>query len=87
MRRKTSTSPSSVLRVALTSNRRPAAENGVHVLCEKPLEITTDRVDEMIVACEEAGVRLGGIFQNRYLPPERAVHEAAAAGRLATSPS
>lgn len=59
-----------------------AADHGIHVLCEKPLEITTDRVDEMIVACEEAGVRLGGIFQNRYLPPMRAVHEAAAAGRF-----
>lgn len=61
---------------------RAAANAGVDVLCEKPLEITTARVDEMIAACEDAGVRLGGVFQNRYRPTVRALHEAAAAGRF-----
>ena len=59
-----------------------AAERGVHVLCEKPLEITVDRADRLIEACEETGVRLGGIFQNRYLPAVREVRDAAAAGRF-----
>ncbi|MCO8244826.1 Gfo/Idh/MocA family oxidoreductase [Haladaptatus sp. AB643] len=59
-----------------------AAEWGVHVLCEKPLEITTERIDEMITACEHADARLGGIFQNRYHPAARTVHEAAVSGRF-----
>ena len=35
---------------------RAAARAGKHVICEKPLEVTTDRVDEMIRLCEEEGV-------------------------------
>ena len=45
-----------------------AAEKGKHVLCEKPLEITTSRIDEMIQACDVAGVRLGCFFNYRYDP-------------------
>jgi predicted dehydrogenase len=59
-----------------------AADRGVHVLCEKPLEITTDRIDRMIAACEEADVRLGGIFPQRYNPVVRTVREAVAEGRF-----
>jgi predicted dehydrogenase len=59
-----------------------AADRGVHVLCEKPLEITTDRVDEMVEACEAAGVRLGGVFQGRYTGPVGRVHDAVAEGRF-----
>ena len=33
-----------------------AARRGVHVICEKPLEITLKRIDRMIAACEKAGV-------------------------------
>jgi predicted dehydrogenase len=59
-----------------------AAERGVDVLCEKPLEITTDRIDRMTEACESAGVMLGGVFQQRFNPVVRTLHEAAAAGRF-----
>ncbi len=59
-----------------------AAKRGIHVLCEKPLEITTERVDQMIDACAKAGVLLGGIFPQRYNPVVRAVRDAAAAGRF-----
>lgn len=59
-----------------------AAERGVHVLCEKPLEITTERIDRMVEACEVAGVRLGGIFPQRYNPVVRMVHEASARDRF-----
>jgi UDP-N-acetyl-2-amino-2-deoxyglucuronate dehydrogenase len=45
---------------------RQAAMAGKHVLCEKPLEINTERVDQMIAICEEHGVKLGCIFQNRF---------------------
>jgi predicted dehydrogenase len=59
-----------------------ATEHGVDVLCEKPLEITTGRVDEMAAAAEEAGVLLGGVFQQRFNPVVRTVQEAAAGGRF-----
>lgn len=43
-----------------------AARHKVNVLCEKPLEISTDRIDAMAKACREAGVKLGCIFQTRW---------------------
>ena len=43
-----------------------AAERGKHVICEKPLEISLDRIDKMIRAHEKAGTQLGGIFNFRY---------------------
>ncbi|MCB0689626.1 MAG: Gfo/Idh/MocA family oxidoreductase, partial [Saprospiraceae bacterium] len=45
-----------------------AARAGKHILCEKPLEIRTDRVDQMIEACKTNKVLLGCIFQNRFSP-------------------
>ena len=59
-----------------------AAKRGVHVLCEKPLEISTERIDAMIAAADEAGIGLGGIFPQRFNPVVVALHEAAAAGRF-----
>lgn len=59
-----------------------AAEHGIDVLCEKPLEITTGRIDRMIEACEAAGVRLGGIFPQRYNPVVETVQDAVAEGRF-----
>lgn len=45
-----------------------AAQRGIHILTEKPLEITLARADEMISACEVANVKLGCAFQNRFHP-------------------
>jgi predicted dehydrogenase len=59
-----------------------AARRGVHVICEKPLEISLKRIDRMIAACDKAGVTLGAIFPQRFNPVVRTVHEAAAAGRF-----
>lgn len=59
-----------------------AAERGVHVLCEKPLEITTERVDRMIAAADAHDVKLGGIFQQRYSGAVQTLHEAVAQGRF-----
>lgn len=42
-----------------------AAKAGKHILCEKPLDVTKEKVDLMIQACKDAGVLLGGIFQRR----------------------
>ena len=45
-----------------------AARRGLHVLTEKPLDITTRRADELIKACEAANVKLGVFFQDRLRP-------------------
>jgi len=42
-----------------------AAEEGKHVLCEKPIEITAEKIDEMIDACKSNGVKLANVFQRR----------------------
>src|SRR5271168_507717 len=42
-----------------------AARHGLHVLSEKPIEISTVRADALIAAAAQAGVHLGVIFQDR----------------------
>lgn len=44
-----------------------AAKKHKHVLSEKPLEITKERMADMINACNENGVLLGGVFQRRTM--------------------
>jgi predicted dehydrogenase len=61
-----------------------AFRRGVHVICEKPLEITLARIDRMIAAADRAGVTFGAIFPQRFNPVVQAVHAAAAAGRFGT---
>ncbi|MEP7110411.1 MAG: Gfo/Idh/MocA family oxidoreductase [Ferruginibacter sp.] len=43
-----------------------AALCGKHVLSEKPLEISLERIDKMIEAHDKAGTKLGCIFNYRY---------------------
>jgi UDP-N-acetyl-2-amino-2-deoxyglucuronate dehydrogenase len=45
-----------------------AAARGIHVLAEKPLEISTERIDPLIDACDKNGVTLGVFFQDRTAP-------------------
>ncbi|NLK08647.1 MAG: Gfo/Idh/MocA family oxidoreductase [Firmicutes bacterium] len=59
-----------------------AAERGVHVLSEKPLEITLKKVDSAIQACRKAGVKLGGVFQRRTFPTSVEIKKALDAGAL-----
>lgn len=59
-----------------------AAKRGIHVLCEKPLEITTQRVDQMIEAARTYGITLGGIFPQRYNPVVQTIQHAAAQKRF-----
>jgi len=59
-----------------------AAEAGKHVLCEKPLEITLERIDKMIAAHKKSGTLLGGIFQNRFTEPMTPLKDAINQGRF-----
>ncbi len=45
-----------------------AARQGLHVLTEKPIEITTARADALIEAATQSKVKLGVIFQDRTKP-------------------
>ena len=45
-----------------------AARHGLHVLTEKPVDVTTARCDELIQECDRAGVKLGVFFQDRAAP-------------------
>ncbi len=58
-----------------------AMEAGKNVICEKPMEIQLDRIDRMVEVAAKNKVRLAGIFQNRWNKANRALKDAAAAGR------
>ena len=45
-----------------------AARQGLHVLVEKPLDVTTARIDGLTAECDGAGVKLGVIYQDRAAP-------------------
>lgn len=59
-----------------------AAEAGKHVLTEKPIETTLEKADALIAACDKAGVKLGVIFQSRFLPAVQRIKRAVDEGRL-----
>lgn len=59
-----------------------AAHAGKHIIAEKPLEVTIERVDSIIAACDAAGVKLAVIFQVRFLPGVLAARKAVEEGRL-----
>jgi predicted dehydrogenase len=59
-----------------------AAGEGKHVICEKPLEVTLERIDLMVEAHEKAGTRLGGIFPYRFNDMMAPLREAINSGRL-----
>lgn len=43
-----------------------AAKLGKHVLCEKPIDISLESIDEMIAICKENNVKLGVAYQRRF---------------------
>ena len=52
------------------------------MIVEKPLEITTERCDKIIQACEDAGVRLTVAFQSRFHQSSQLMKQAGDAGRF-----
>lgn len=59
-----------------------AAQAGKHVIVEKPLEITLDRCDRIIQACEKASVTLSTIFPSRFHAPAQLIKQAIDSGRF-----
>ncbi|MBV9468943.1 MAG: Gfo/Idh/MocA family oxidoreductase [Abitibacteriaceae bacterium] len=56
------------------------ARSGRHVLCEKPMDVKVEKVDEAIAAARENKVVLGGIFQQRFAPGPMKVKRAVEGG-------
>src|SRR6516165_1955824 len=61
-----------------------AVRKGLHVLVEKPIDITTERADALIAEADKAGVRLAVIFQDRLKPGIRRLKEFIDGGVLGT---
>ena len=59
-----------------------AARAGKHVLCEKPLALTSADAARMVEACELAGVRLMEAFMYRLHPSWQTVRDLVASGRI-----
>src|SRR5919198_691460 len=59
-----------------------AAEAGKHVVVEKPLEISLERCDRIIEACDRNRVKLCTIFPSRFGDANRALKAAVEAGRF-----
>ncbi|MDJ0819853.1 MAG: Gfo/Idh/MocA family oxidoreductase [Desulfobacterales bacterium] len=59
-----------------------AARAGKHIICEKPLEVTLERVDRMIRECKANKVMLAGIFPRRFSDATAFFKKAVEAGRL-----
>jgi UDP-N-acetyl-2-amino-2-deoxyglucuronate dehydrogenase len=45
-----------------------AAQRGIHVIVEKPIDTTLEKANALIHACREADVKLAAIFQHRFDP-------------------
>ncbi len=43
-----------------------AAKLGKHVLCEKPIDISSESIDNIITICKENKVKLGVAYQRRF---------------------
>lgn len=61
-----------------------AIERGLHVLVEKPLDVSTARVDAVIAAAERRHVQVGVFFQDRLKPDIVCVKRLIDEGRLGT---
>ena len=59
-----------------------AIEAGKHVIIEKPLEVTTERIDQMVNAAKAKGVTIAAVLNRRFHPGMDAFKQAADAGRF-----
>lgn len=59
-----------------------AARAGKHVVVEKPIGLTLAEIDALIGACDDAGVKLCAVHQNRFNPPVKRLRKALEEGRF-----
>ncbi|HVN80005.1 MAG TPA: Gfo/Idh/MocA family oxidoreductase [Terriglobia bacterium] len=58
------------------------AQAGKHIVVEKPIDVTLEKAQALVSACEDAGVKLAAIFQSRFLPAVQIIRKAIDRGRL-----
>jgi predicted dehydrogenase len=59
-----------------------AAHHGLHVLTEKPIDVSTERADELIAQTQKSGVKLGVMFQDRFKPDIRKLKQRIDSGAI-----
>lgn len=59
-----------------------AALKNKHILCEKPLDVTTARAEQLVAMCAENNVKLGVFFQARFDESIQLAKRAISSGRL-----
>ena len=59
-----------------------AAQANKHLVVEKPLEITLERCDRIIEACDRRGVTLAGVFPSRFKDSAIVISQAVRDGRF-----
>ena len=59
-----------------------AMNAGKDVIIEKPLDITLEKIDQMLAVSKKTGRKIAGIFQNRFNPANRLLKQAIDAGRF-----
>lgn len=79
--------PSDVVAICTPSGLHPqhgiaVARSGRHVLTEKPMAISLAAADELVAACDRAGVHLFVVKQNRLNPPIQLLKRAVDKGRF-----
>lgn len=63
-----------------------AAAAGKHVICEKPMAVSVAECDEMIAACDKAGVRFSIGYRLHFHPYHQQVKDIAAQGAWGSPP-
>ncbi len=59
-----------------------AAENGKHILCEKPMALNSEECTNMIDACKANGVKLGIAYYRHLFSPVNRIKEIIASGEI-----
>jgi len=61
---------------------KAAAKAGKHIICEKPMEITPEKIEDVIKVVRECGVKMQCIFQRRTMSAAIAVKNAIDEGKF-----
>ena len=76
-----------IVTIATESGKHPeiaidCLNSGAHVICEKPMALSTADADKMIAIAKSTGKKLSVCFQNRFNVPIQRLHTAISNGRF-----
>lgn len=60
------------------------AKTGKHILCEKPMAVSSAEAEKMIAACKAANIKLMIAYRQQYEPMNREIVKMVKAGKLGT---